>query len=465
MMHRPKQGQYQESLDETEGIRMKCLATLPFLLLAGCASYTPLPLDMGASTLNTPDMAALSQAAGTIDRPWLKPVSIDLAQPLDPNAIAVIAVIANPDLKARRERAGVSDAQVFAARLLPDPTFSLGANPVLSGPDTLVDIASSLGVDLNALRTRGVTIAAARGATDQVRLDLAWAEWQTAGQARLQAARILGLERSAALAAITRTAADSMLARTLRAAGRGDLAADQSNTARAADFDAQDRQRILDRDLAAARLELAKQLGLPPATVIRLAPAALPAPALDAQALFALARLRRTDLRALEAGYASQEAAVHKAVLDQFPTLGLTVNGNRDSAGNTLVGPAVNFTVPLWNRNRGGIAIERATRAALKAEYDARLFQTRAEIAAAVSGIAVARRQREALLRDIPAARHFAEASRRAADRGDLSLATAETAEQALRDKQQLLAQSEQDITEQTIALELLTGALKETWP
>lgn len=447
------------------GSSFRLLPALPLLLLAACTTYAPLPLDKGISTLNAPDMAALSQAAGTIDRPWLKPVAIDLAQPLDPDAIAVIAVIANPDLKARRERAGVSDAQLFAAKLLPDPTFSIGASPVLSGPDPFVDIASSLGIDLNALRTRGVTIAAARGAADQVHLDLAWAEWQTAGQARLQAAHILGLERSAALAAMTRAAADSMLARTLRAAGRGDLAADQSNTARAAAFDAQDRQRTLDRDLAAARLELAKQLGLPPATIIRLAPGTLPAPALDADALFALARQRRTDLKALEAGYASEEATLRKAVLDQFPTLGLTVNGNRDSAGNALVGPAINFTVPLWNRNRGGIAIERATRAALKAEYDARLFQTRAEIAAAIGGIAVARRQREALLRDIPAAQHFAEATRRAANRGDLSLATAETAEQALRDKQQLLAQSEQDITEQTIALELLTGAPKETWP
>lgn len=444
---------------------MRFAPLLPLLLLAGCASYAPLPLKDGASTLDPPDMAALSQAAATIDRPYLKPVAIDLAQPLDPDAIAVIAVIANPDLKARRARAGISDAQAFAARLLPDPTLSIGVTPVLSGPDPFVDLANALALDLNALRTRGVTIAAARSAADQVHLDLAWAEWQTAGQARLQAARILGLERSAALAAVTRSAADAMLERTLRAAGRGDLAADQSNTARAAAFDAQDRQRTLDRDLAAARLELAKQLGLPPVTVIRLAPGTLPAPTLDAGSLFALARARRTDLKALEAGYASEEATLRKAVLDQFPTLGLTINGNRDSAGNTLLGPAVNFTVPLWNRNRGGIAIERATRAALKAEYDARLFQTRADIAAAVNGIGVARRQREALLRDLPAARHFAEASRQAADRGDLSQATAQTAEQALRDKQILLAQSEQDITEQTIALELLTGAPKETWP
>ena len=155
---------------------------------------------------------------------------------------------------------------------------------------------------------------------------------------------------------------------------------------------------------------------------------------------------------------------MHKAVLDQFPKLDLTVNAGRDTAGNVTVGPAVSFTLPLWNRNRGGIAVERATRAALKTEYEVRLFQTRAEIAAGAGGIALARRQREAVLASLPAVRRFAQASMHAAERGDLSLATAATAEQALRDKELQLAQAERDIAEQTIALELLTGAPQETW-
>ncbi len=144
--------------------------------------------------------------------------------------------------------------------------------------------------------------------------------------------------------------------------------------------------------------------------------------------------------------------------------LNLTVTGNRDTAGNLIVGPSIDFTLPLWNRNRGGIAIEKATREALKAEYDARLFQTRAEIAAAVAGIRVARDQRAAVLRDLPAAERYAVATRRAAMRGDLSRAAAEAADQALRDKQILLARSDQAIAEQMIALELLTGTLREAW-
>lgn len=441
--------------------------TLLFLsfALAGCATYTPQPLTDAPDVLAPPVAAALARDGAAIERPYLTPATIDLGQPLDSNAVATLAVINNPDLKAQRLRAGVSDAQAFAARLLPDPTFSIGANKVLSGPDPLIDIASALGFDLAALRTRGVRLAQAKAAARQVRLDLAWAEWQTAGQARIQTVRIAGLERSLTLATASRDATQSLLDRTLRAAGRGDLSADQVQAARVGAFDAQERARTVARDLTAARFELAKLLGLPPGYAIRLAPIALsPAPP-DAASLFTLASTSRADLQALRAGYDSQEAAVHKAILDQFPTLALTINANRDSAGNALLGPAVDFTLPLWNRNRGGIAVERATRDALKAEYEARLFQTRAEIAAAVGGIVVARNQRAGVLRDLPALQRFATASRRAASRGDLAPATAETAEQALRDKQALLAQSEQDIAEQTIALELLTGTPKEGWP
>ncbi|MBN2971052.1 TolC family protein [Roseomonas aeriglobus] len=445
---------------------MKWLALLAALATTACASYTPRPLaTVDEAVLSPPVAAILARDGAAIDQPYLKPVAIDLTRPLDANAIAVLAVIANPDLKAQRLRAGVADAQAFSARLLPDPTFSTGVSKVVAGPDPLLDLANALAIDINALRTRGARRAQADAQAKQVRLDLAWAEWQVAGQTRIQAVRIQQLERAVANNAASRDATRSLLDRTLRAAGRGDLAADQVQAARVGAFDAQDRLRVTERDLAAARFELTRLIGLPPSYPLVLAPTPLPPNPPAAEALFTLAREQRADLQALRAGYDAQEAATRLAVLNQFPTLGLTINANRDSAGNTLVGPAIDFTLPLWNRNRGGIAVENATREALKAEYEGRLFQTRAEIAAAVGGIAVARRQRNAILRDLPALERFAAASRRAANRGDLAPATAETAEQAVRDKRALLAQAEQDLSEQTIALELLTGTPMEGWP
>ena len=287
---------------------------------------------------------------------------------------------------------------------------------------------------------------------------MAWAEWQTTGQARIGAVRVMSLERTAALDRASRDATQLLLDATLRAVGRGDLSADQVQSARTAAFDSAERYRMSERDLAAARFDLTKLLGLVPDTPLRLRPSVLPEAPLDAAQLFSVAQARRTDLQALGAGYQSQEAVVHKAVLDQFPKLDLTINASRDTTGNKLLGPAVGFVLPLWNRNRGGIAVEKATRDALKIEYNVRVFDARADIAAAVDGIAVARRQRQDIVTGLPALERFVEATSRAASKGDLSPAIAATAAQAWRDKQIQLMQSERDIQEQWIALELLTG-------
>jgi outer membrane protein TolC len=442
----------------------RALAAASFVVLASCAHYEPHPLTSEPPVLAEPVASVLEARANEINRPWLRPVDLDLTAPLTPDAIAALVVLNNPDLKAQRVRAGVADAQVFAAGLLPDPTISLGANKVITGPDPFLDLASAIGLDINALRVRGVTRQKAIANARQVRLDLAWAEWQTAGQARIQAARILGLQKVVDLAGPSHETAESLLQRIERAATRGDVSGDRLQSARVAALSVADTLRTAETSLAAARTELYTLLGLPPGTELRVAQIPLPAQPPATDTLFNLARQDRTDLRALQAGYQAQEATVHKAVLDQFPTLNLTINANRDSAGNFMAGPAVDFTLPLWNRNRGGIAVERATRAALKAEYDARLFETRAEIAAAEAGLAVAYRQLADSEAGLAQFQRYAEAAQRAAQQGDLSLETAQDAEQTLRDREIAITQSQEAIREQSIALELLTGTPREAW-
>jgi len=431
------------------------------LLLAGCASYAPHPLPANPSNA---DVAALTRDAAAIDRPYLKPAAIDLSAPLDDNAIAVIAVLGNPDLKAMRAKAGVADAQVFAAKLLPDPTFTASYGDLLAGPDPVSEIASGLGLDINALRTRAVKRQQAEAQAKQVRLDLAWAEWQTAGQAWLQAARIRRLEAAIPLIETDAAKTRSLLDRNLHAAARGDISAEAVQASRADDVTTQDKLLTARNDLNTARLELVKTLGLPPDTQLRLAPEPDSAPAIDPAALTQLALDNRADLQALRAGYDAEEASVHKAILDQFPNLALTMNFTRDTSENKIFGPAVDFTLPLWNRNRGGIAVERATREQLKAEYDARLFQTRADIAAAASAVLLARKQRDTIAAQLPELERLARVSRAAADRGDVSRATAEAAEGTLSDKRIERITAEQTIDEATIALELLTGVPREDW-
>lgn len=433
-------------------------------LLAGCASYAPRPLAPPSDILAAPDPAILSVDAAKIDRPYLTPQPIDLSAPLTPNALAVIAVLENPDLKAQRARAGVTDAQVFAARLLPDPTAQASFDKLLSGSDEFNGFGGQIGFDLNQLRTARVTRQAGEASKRQVRLDLAWAEWQIAGQARLQGVRVLALERQLELARASAALAQRLFDASQRAAGRGDIAAGDLDTRRQALLDASSRARTVESDLAAARGDLARQLGLPPETVLRLAPPD-PVPVPPAAAvLTAQAIERRLDLQALRAGYGVSEAELHKAVLDQFPNLSLTMAYARDTADNRTLGPQLGFNLPLWNRNRGGIAIARSTREQLRAEYDERLFQTRAEIDAAVTGLVALRRQRDELGGQLPALERYAAATERAATRGDLSRATADTALQALRDRRLTLLQLGQQVAEQTIALELLSGGPAEGW-
>ncbi len=434
------------------------------LVLSSCTAYHAAPLGDGRDVLSPPVAAVLNADAGKIDRPFLVPTTIDLTQPLDANAVAVIAVLENPDLRALRAKAGIVDAQAFAARLLPDPTFNLSYDRLVTGPDHLDNLVGQLVQDIALLRSHKVVAAQNKALVAQVRLDLVWAEWQTAGAARLQAVRVVALERLVALNVQSKASAESLLNASLRAALRGDLPGDPVQANRLAALDAADKLRANEAALKTARDELARLLGLPPEARLRLVEPQDTAPVLDATQLFAIARTNRTDLRALQAGYDAQEASVHKAVLDQFPTLSLGVTGTRDPTSNKLLGSAVNFTLPLWNRNRGGIAVAQATRASLKADYDARLFQTRSDIAQALAGIASARSQVGELRSQLPALDHYATGSARAAARGDLAPATATLAAQTARDKQAALIAARQTVDEQLIALELLTGTPISTW-
>lgn len=454
-----------KGLRRARNYRTRILAPVGALaIVSGCAHYAPAPLATAAAALAVPDIALISAEAARIQRPFLMPQAIDLAQPLSLNEIAVITVLANPDLKAQRARAGVTDAQAFAARLLPDPTAQLSFDKHISGPDRLNGFGGQLGFDLAQLRTAGVTRASGAASKAQVRLDLAWAEWQYASNAQVQAVRIVALGRQLALARETLASAETWLNRVQRAAGRGDVAGSDTDARRLALIDASDKVRMAERDLAAARLTLNKLMGIPPDTDVAIAdPPAPPIPP-DPATLTAQAIGRRLDLAALRAGYGVGEAAVHKAVLEQFPNLSLTLVSARDTAGNFNIGPQVGFSLPLWNRNRGAIAIATATREQLRAEYTARLFQTSSDIAAAVSGLAVIRRQRAELVKQLPSIEHYALVTAHAAHRGDLSLSAAEGAAQSLRDRRSALAALDQQAAEQTILLEQLSGGPSEGW-
>jgi outer membrane protein TolC len=180
---------------------------------------------------------------------------------------------------------------------------------------------------------------------------------------------------------------------------------------------------------------------------------------MPADQLFADARARRLDLTALAEGYASQEASLHRAILGQYPKLGITINRASDTSNVHTLGPAVNLDLPLWNRNRGAIATARADRSRLRAEYAARLHQARADIATLVSSLDRDEQARKTLAEQMPDIERVAHALEDASNRHDVTQPTAEAARSTALDKEIALLALEQSCAEERIALALAVGS------
>ncbi|MGV9006837.1 MAG: TolC family protein [Brevundimonas sp.] len=430
--------------------------------LASCAAYVPAPFPHGLAP--DPSSESLNQSIAERYGHQGNSVPIDLSRALTPDQLSLIAVISNPDLRAQRARLGVTEAQVFEAGLLPDPQFSFSLDHPGAGPGLVDALAAGLGMDVSAIYTRPQILRGARATDKQVRLDLAWLEWQTANQARLLAARVNGLQATLAAADEAHNLSSSILDRTLRAVARGDLSASDLETRRIGEADAGDRVRTVERDLQTARIALNTTLGLSPEVSVALAaPVAPPACLPPTGYLLEEAIALRPDLVALRAGYDAQDANVRIALLRQYPRLNLSLNAARDTGAIRTNGVALGFDIPLWNRNRGQIAVQNATREQLRAEYTARLFSTRSDLATLVSAYDIGKRQRADLARQVLPLRLTVAAFERASARGDIATITSETARLTLLDKEFALASIDQGLAEQWSAIQLATGrVLKE---
>lgn len=428
---------------------MKYIALLLIAAAVGCAVTPPpyTPPTVPASGARLADLAPETTA-------------IDLSRPLTPEQLAAIAVLGNPDLKALRTRAGVAEAQVFAAGLLPDPSFSLGVDFPLNGAHEVVALATSLGLDLASLRTRPARIEAARKRVAQTHQEILWAEWQTREGALLLALRISWLEQILARTAEYRKLAEEDLARVIRAAGRGDISAAQVDARRLSAADAADRNRSAENELAAARLDLNRLLGLDPFESLALAQPTPPAPiASQFDELFRTAVERRADLAAMEEGLqaANDDVAVLQA--SRFPLPSVSLNAGRDTGDIRTLGPAVTFTLPIWNRGRGDLAGARADFRSLESEYLARAQTVRADLAAALSAYRIANRQQAEVAGDLEGILPQAQASREAADRGDLAETIAAANRMAVLDKLILSDRLSLAAAESAVAVEASVGA------
>ena len=387
-------------------------------LLCGCALYHARALPTKPDLARSP---ALIVPVSDLGVPGLKPEPFDPAKGLTPINVITLAVVDNPRLKAVRQQAGVARAQLLEAGLLPDPQISGG----LEKSSLATGYAASLAEDIQALVTRGAAKSAARAHLKQVNLDILWQEWQVAAHASqlyIQTQALDGLRR---ILDQRRSLLSKLYARDQTSLRQGFVTV----SAVTADFTAWDSAETEWRGLELqdnqTRHALNELLGLTPDVQLRLITSASERPVTAAEFRSALAALpHRADLLALQAGYHSEEEQLREAILTQFPLISAGVEKARDPVEDIQsIGFNVTLTLPLFNRNRGPIAVGRASRAYLYQAYQASLDETTNQADQVWKAVMIMQHQLETLDQRLAGLEQAAATARESLRRGTLSLA------------------------------------------
>ena len=341
---------------------------------------------------------ALQIAAAQLHHPLLAPVPLNLRSGIGPDQAAILAVILSPKLRADRDRRGLAAAQLIQAGILPNPTIGY-ARDIVSGGSTAGTV-SAYGFtgswDVSALVSHGAKVAAARANLQAISLDIAWTEWQTAVAAKLALYRVLALEeeldRAKQIASDQQQTVDTLQA----AVDRHEKSVIDLAAAQASREDARATVLTLEQELDRQRLELKKAIGVLPETKLPIEqdvplPSQLHLPS-ESELLVDLEN-RRLDLVGLRQGYQSQEQTVRAAVLAQFPKVVLGFSRASDTTNVHTLGFAITIDLPIFDRNQGNIAIEKATRQKLFDEYVTRIFEAHSDVATALADIRSLNRQ------------------------------------------------------------------------
>lgn len=356
---------------------------LIIVFLSGCTTYHSFPLN---TQPNAPrDISHIVVKAADMPLPELTSHLFDPRDGLDMTEVAMLAVANNPQLKIARDDLGISRAQAFAAGLLPDPQLGMTTDYLATSSALGSTSAFSLALSytVNGLLTRSAAKQAAQASERQTDLNLLWQEWQVISQARLLFVRNMSQQKLLGILQQEHVLQASRYAAIEQAVASGEITLTAGNLDLSALQALETSINNLSRQINTSRHDLNDLLGLAADARLLLVGDAV-IPRLDEGKIQeSMARLaqRRPDLRALEFGYESQEQRFRQSVLAQFPALTVGVNRARDNFATYTEGIGANISLPVFNGNRGNVAIEQATRQKLHDAYQVRLNTAVSEIA------------------------------------------------------------------------------------
>jgi outer membrane protein TolC len=350
------------------------MAAILIFELSGCAMYQSKPLNEQVAMPG--HYADIAIDRSRISLPELAAHAFNANGPLDMDDIAMLAVVNNPDLKLARADARIAHAQAFAAGLLPDPQLTF-THDFVSNPQPGATSAFSVNIaeDINALIRHHFDSQAGRYDARKTNLGLLWQEWQVVAKARTLYVKLVEEQRLMRLLQQNRELFADRYQRTRMALDHGLLTLDAVTPHLTALQDVVKQIRDLERQLNTDRHDLNALLGLDPDAPVPLQQNA-GLPALDDDRIIALLpdlSRRRPDLIALQVGYQAEDQRYRAAIAGQFPTFNIGFTHARDTSNVQTNGFGITLSLPIFNGNRGNIAIEEATRQRLHDDYQVRL--------------------------------------------------------------------------------------------
>lgn len=315
------------------------------LALAGCASYAPSPIDWSA------------EASRAVE-PRVSLASLE--------ETAALALIGNRELNRLRLQAAVSEATAAETGWWEDPELDYDFLRVLSSDPHPWISGASLAFTIPLSGVPKLEEKAAELYAEADRAEIRAAEAEVAYGARAALVTLAALrEASARLKSeLDDEARRAALANATRLAEVGEVTTADLSTARRRVHQREHEYAELKREILEAEDELRRLLGVDPRTTLEV-------PSLDALhaehgeetpvEVDPLALVAHPRVQAALARLEGDEAALKTEIRRQYPDLKIGPSYSHED-GSGRAGFVAGLTLPLWNRNRKGIAEATGTR-------------------------------------------------------------------------------------------------------
>lgn len=366
-------------------------AIVTAIVLTGCQTYKPAPLDLAAHVKGWRKNNASDQEVASFARTIAasQPARFDKFDPIDGISYTegeVISLVFNPDLRIARLNAGIEKATAENAGRWKDPNYNLTLLSIrenVSDPwflSTGLSLTIPISGRVTAEKKRAVT------ALNTAFLRIAEAEWTVIRNLRNSwlAWSALRLKREQTDKIIRDL--DLIISSISQIADAGELASTEANLFL---LEREDRRAELDgirASIAEELLRIRAQLGLHPEAEIELAPALFFSPDLSRNIDI---EITNPSLSRLRGEHEVAERTLVREIRKQYPDLTIGPQTESDE-GQSRIGFMGMIPVPVLNSNRKGIAEARASReiaeAAFETEYQ-RIVVQLARLRARLSGI------------------------------------------------------------------------------